>query len=574
MLPVVKSVNGSRPTATSLLGFDLLFGALPLLLLAPLLSLDFQNLWRQTEMKFFPIPILIVACFSIWNFGSPRSDQPLRLLLSRGLFLVGVGVFAVAVWRFSPLLAHFSLVLLFVGWAGERLGWVAWPRILGWTALLTTSMRLPSDLPARLQDWLVQQSSAAVGCILDGLSVPHLIRADTFSMRGLEFSLSECCSSVYSVYALASSVVLILLLTHRSFLVAILSLLTVPLWAIIQQVLLLLGIVLLKQASERDASLGLDRALVELGAFMIVLACCWAMTWFLAKISLPVPAADSEFEPEFLLLNSIACWPQPDPFAEGGPPPQPSEALQQHSMAISHLMQRVSWVGAVALVGLGIFSTHQVVYGNLAQPSHLPPIRMQQFASTNWKELFPEAFDRWRKVDETHQIQVIEGRDRAMIQWQFGWQGQIVQLSVTLPFNSHPRLASKYEAQGWRVLKEQAKQYRPSGTKANESSPKDESLTSSDASEIWTELSITSELGGQAYAIVAYHPLQTISSTTSPESDSSQPSMEYQVVLFCESGEALTVAQLSELYSGFQKANQHLRTEVEPRLLELLGGVQ
>ncbi len=571
MCAAVKSVNENRPKAKSLLGFDILFCIVPLLLLSPLLGPEFQYLWRRREMNFFPIPILIVAGFAIWHLRSPRSDQPLRVLLARGLFWVAVGVFGAAVWRSSPFLSHVSFVVLFLGWAIERLGSVAWPRIVGWAALLTTSIRLPGELPSRLQDWLVEQSTAMLGFILDGLSIPHLILADTFKMRGLGFSLSECCSSVYSIYALTSAVILIQLLTHRSLLVAIVSFVTVPFWAIVQQVLLLLAIVLLKQFGGRDASLGLDRALIELGVFIVVLSCCWATTWFLAKISLPVPAADSQFEPEFLLLNSIACWPQPDPFAEGGPQPQPSETLQQRSMTISHLVQRVSWMGAVGVIVLGVFSMHQVVYGKVAEPTGLPPIRAQQLASTKWKEFFPEVFDQWRRMDATHEVRRVDGGDQAIINWRFGWQGQIVQLSVTLSFNGHPRLAQQYEAQGWKVLQEQAKQFVPVGSKSDKSTPGENPQPAQDAIETWTELSIANELGGQAYALVAYHALQKQSSTASQQIDSVKCPMEYQVILFCESGEALTALQLSELYSGFQKANEHLRTEVEPQLHELVG---
>ena len=93
--------------------------------------------------------------------------------------------------------------------------------------------------------------------------------------------------------------------------------------------------------------------------------------------------------------------------------------------------------------------------------------------------------------------------------------------------------------------------------------------------ETWTELSITNDLGGQARAIVAYHALQALAATRAkPSKFPPQPNLEYQVLLFCESGEELTMSQLSELYNGFYLANEHLRKEVEPRLSELLGDVQ
>ena len=566
MSAVVESVNENRLNLKSQLGFDILFGMVPLLLLAPLLAWEFQLLWERPSMAFFPVPIFLAACFAIGHFRSLRSDHPQRVLVARGLYIVGVSLFGVSVWRLSPWLAHASLVLLFAAWAVERCGAVVWPRVMAWTALLTTSMRLPGDFDAQLQGWLVRQASAMLGYILDALAIPYLIRADLFSMRGLEFSISDSCAGMFSIHALASAIVLLLLLTHRSLLVGMISLMMVPLWVVVQQLLMLLAMVLLMHYGQRDASQGLDHTLIELGIFLFVVACGWSTMSFLARILLPVPAVDSQFEPEFWLINSVLCWPQPDPFAVDGPPFPLSEGPRQLSPNASRWMQRIVWVGTVGLISLGLVSTYRWMYdgfGGVA--TRLPPIQAEQLARTDWQASFPDVFDRWRKTDVSHQIQRIDGSDQATIRWHFGWQGQNVHLSVSLPFKSHPRLASKYEALGWRVLAEQTFQFIPdspqSAVPESEHEPQ-----SAVAKQAWTELRISNELGGRALAIATYHPL------SEPLQSSSQPILEYQVLLFCESGEELTKPQLSELYRGFQLANEHLHHEVEPRLRELLGG--
>ena len=64
MSSAVQSVASGGRTARLLLGFDLLFGILPLLLLLPMLAMEFQLLWQRTAMTFFPNPIVIVACFT------------------------------------------------------------------------------------------------------------------------------------------------------------------------------------------------------------------------------------------------------------------------------------------------------------------------------------------------------------------------------------------------------------------------------------------------------------------------------------------------------------------------------
>ena len=65
MSSAVKSVSESRLVTRSPLAFDLLFGILPLLLLAPLLAMEFHSLWLRQAMSFFPVPIAIVACSAI-----------------------------------------------------------------------------------------------------------------------------------------------------------------------------------------------------------------------------------------------------------------------------------------------------------------------------------------------------------------------------------------------------------------------------------------------------------------------------------------------------------------------------
>jgi hypothetical protein len=212
-----------------------------------------------------------------------------------------------------------------------------------------------------------------------------------------------------------------------------------------------------------------------------------------------------------------------------------------------------------------------VLSGGFAAPSTLPSIRAQQLARIQWKELLPEVFERLASLEVTHEIQRFESRDLGVIHWHFAWQGQNVRLSVTLPFKSRPPLASKYKALGWRVLSEDAKQYVPAKQLSRGEPSQSEWQSSSNPQELWTELKIANELGGQAVALVTYHPLLHQTASQILPERSSQPTMEYQVVLFCESGEVLSVPQLAELYDVFQQANEHLRAQVEPSLLELLG---
>ena len=587
MTSAVESVSELRLNSKPTIWFDLLFGLLPVLMVAPQLATEFQMLWSSASTRYFVIPIVILCGFVAWHWRSPRVEGVGRVSWARFLIVVAVILFGVAVWRNSPWLAHFSYPFFFAGWALERFGSVAWPRVLGWTLLLATSLRLPSGWDAGVQVWLVRQSSAMLGNVLDGLGIPYLIQTDTFSMRNLEFSVTECCYGFFGVQALASLVVLMVLVSHRSLLVAGLAILSVPFWAIIQNVLLLLSIVLLQHHTGRDASQGVDHWLIQLAAFLTVAINCWISIWFVSKLMEPVPAADSQFEPEFLLLNWLLCWPQPDPFAHQMPARAlavPAEAVANRKQLRCRIFQQLSWVAVIGMVGLGVVSTTRWSYGR-ASIAALPVVKDTDLAEYEWKETFPPTFGPWRQLAAAYGSKTEDGVKRMVIDWQFDWLGQIVQLQLTFPYNQRPRFADRYESKGWQVLKEEPRQYvpkkSPETTAARGSAVQTESsggatatagATGPSASQElplrWSELSVSNELGGRATALVAYHRLD---GQDEASESSLPPSLEYQVVLFCESGTDLTTQQMAELSRGFQLVNERLQRLVEPQLQKLLG---
>lgn len=575
MSSAVESVSSSRLNARPTLWFDLLFGLLPLLLTTSLVAVECQLLWSRIGMRYFVVPILLVAALVAWNWRSNRSDQPTRIFWSRLVFVCGVLLFGLGVWRFSPWIAFAACITLFTGWAVERFGSVAWPSVLSWSALLATSMRVPADWGTPFQAWLINQSAILVGYVLDGLGIPFLIQADTFSMRDLEFSISSCCEGPYSFQALLSLVVLMLIIGHRSFLVAVLSLVSLPFWVMVQQTLLLLAVVLTQHFAARDATQGVDHALLELAAFGVTAFCLWMSIWFLARMLKPVPAADSQFEPEFLLLNSMLCWPQPDPFAHDAKGAQKQVAAPEKSTRAvqgSWLLQRVSWLAALAMIGLGGFATQRWAFGESTVVSAtLPVINEAKFSEYPWKETFPAVVGRWRQMVTAHGYKEEQDVRRGVVDWQFDWQGQVVELQLVVPYNTRPRFAQRYESKGWRVLSERVQQFVTQPSDANAKAGSDSGSPVTRSQHEWTILKIANELGGRATAIVTYHPVVESSAVADQETPSqTSPSVEYQIVLFCESGDELTEQQLTELYNTFLLANDRLHEVVGPQLRVML----
>ncbi len=524
-------------------------------MLLPMASVEFQRLWLTPEFRFFPIPIAVVAIWTLVQKREIRTQVSTRLIFARILYLFAAVALGVGVWKSVPWLAHFSLVLLFTSWALEQLSALPWPKVIGWSLLLATSLRFPTGVYEAVDHWILRQSTWGVSKILDGLSIPFLVQADTFSMRGLTFQISECCAGVFSWSALLSAAVLILLLHRRSLLTALCTLMTLPLWYIVQQMILMLVVVLLKHQNGRDASQGVDHMLLQLGIFVVILFCVWSSAWFFGRLFQAVPAADGEFEPEFLLLNAMLCWPQPDPFANHPVAAKPTDVVESgRAKWGSSIAKQLSWAGAACLIALGGIATQRWVHGGLALNRALPRVDAKLLNETPWKSYFEADVPGRRLLSQRHELTREEKVERALVRWQFDWkEGQVIDLSLSFPHEDQQSAAATFENLGWRILSEQKRAFSPTARTAQDGNSNNSNDDAKAAvREPWLELKMSNELGGFAHALVTTLPLQD-------ESSGQTHPFVARCLLLCESGEELSAQQLSELYAEFYRMTTQLR---------------
>ncbi len=164
--------------------------------------------------------------------------------------------------------------------------------------------------------------------------------------------------------------------------------------------------------------------------------------------------------------------------------------------------------------------------------------------------------------------------ERALVEWQFDWNaGQVIDLSFSAPYDTNQSPASMYQALGWRVLSEQKRTFSPA---AKNQQP---TADNPPASEDWLELKLSNELGGYAYALVAFMPLQDmplqdmlVKSESVQDLPASQASpVTARCILLCESGEELSTQQLSELYAEFYSLTRQLREAPLAEFRKVLG---
>ncbi len=295
--------------------WDLLVGILPVLALTPLLIYQSASLWSRDHMHFFPLVLLAVG---LWVIASLRTAtearDPLRVRSAISLLIVGALLYVYAVWQHLPWFAHLALLFVFAAWALGRLGQHHWASVMGWTALLATTLPWPWGWDQGFSNWLQTSGAWCTARALDALSIPCLQNGSSIESRDLHLIADEICGGLASVYAFGAFAILLGLILHSSFIVGLKTLLLVPLWALLGHFMRLFGILTVQEYLHRDLSSGWDYRLLEIATASLVLLLIWAANRFLTQIYEPIPVADAEFGPIFSGLNKLFCWPQPDPF--------------------------------------------------------------------------------------------------------------------------------------------------------------------------------------------------------------------------------------------------------------------
>ena len=546
---------------------DVCFGLLPALALAPLVCLEFMQLWDRVHMRFFPLPIIAVLAFVAWNWKSNRNDSAKRASVAHGFQIIAAVLLLVNWSSSSPWIAYLCLILVFAGWSLQRFGDVPWPRVAAWCFLLATTLRLPANCDEYLLAWLEQTGTSVVALVLDGLSQPFLINAGKMTVSGadplhvLAFDITSTVRSALSMYALSCLCVLLLIIRRRSLVAGAATLLTIPFWYLALVVIQLLSIISVMHFMGIDLSAGRKLMALSIITFALVLGLMWLSDRFIAKLLYPVPAFDSEFEVEFRILNSLMVWPQQDPFEE-------EDVHQSIRAKTKKFRPSPRWeyanliVRRVCLTSLFLGMAISLLITNRAiavarSVRKLPTVTNAMLVAVGSKDSLPTEFAGWKMVDFAPELRNSKGIELGVLKWRFAWQDQIVELKVTFPFSSTPNPADEFTQLGWRVIEQQ--QMKVTKGK-DEASPDTNGALSN-----WMEVKLESELGGSGLALASDRVLGRIS-----ELESSPQKLHYQVSLLCESGDELSTDQLKSLRQSFQLAIAQILNSIDAQIAKVV----
>lgn len=194
-------------------------------------------------MQFFPLAIC-ASCSFFYREGQSKALLSLvRVRLSWILSGMATLLCLIALVLYSPWMAHAASVLLCVSWAFGRFGNLTPLRICGICGLLAVTIPLPLEMDRTLVQFLQGLSANISSRLMDLAGILHVQKGNIIEVAAKPLFVEEACSGVDSQYALMAVAGILLLIGRAGLVVSTITIVTVPLWAILGNLLRIYSIV-------------------------------------------------------------------------------------------------------------------------------------------------------------------------------------------------------------------------------------------------------------------------------------------------------------------------------------------
>lgn len=257
---------------------------LPLIALSPLLYMQCRLLMQKPHLQFFPLAI--AAC--VYFLG--QSDESKGYFRS-GAWVIGAWILSIlsamlALYLGSPWLAHVVAIMLVGTWALLASPGLSVLRVVGICGLLVVTLPAPLGWDKRLISGLQSFSSFACSRLMDLTNIVHVRRGNIIEVPSKPLFVEEACSGVDSQYALMAVAGVLLLLGRAHWWVGLVTILTVPIWAILGNLLRIYLIVIGLEWFGIDLSHGTTHTFLGLGVFVFTAWVHWSSVQFLNYLHL------------------------------------------------------------------------------------------------------------------------------------------------------------------------------------------------------------------------------------------------------------------------------------------------
>jgi exosortase len=421
-----KTMNRANPLA---------FGSM--IALSPLLLLEGFRLWAEPHFQFFPISI----GFALWLLLREKK-KPCGSRLVLPVIVIGLLIGIVAQILFSPLAAHCGAWVIACGWFLRSCPTTPWTRILGIWGTTLLCIPPPGNLDKKLISTLQIASSAVCESVLDVLQIPVLREGNVIELMEKRLFVEEACSGVDSLYALAAVAAGMLVLTRTPFIPSVLTLTTVPLWAILGNFVRLIAIVLAWHFFQFDLSAGWNHQILGFVIFIGVSCCHLATAHLFREITKQIPIASNQENKAVLLVNRILNWPRSE---SRGSRSEPRRYENTFFLSLGGIFVMTSlFLGSLTLMVIQKESIIQAanpkdpgadVYGMLPDDKYSRELLGDKVEST------------FQKV--TRERNSIWGTHSHV--WTFPYQSHRCALSLDFPFYGWHELMECYVNTGWKI---------------------------------------------------------------------------------------------------------------------------
>jgi exosortase len=239
---------------------------------------------QKPHLQFFPLAI--AAC--VYFLG--QSDESKGYFRS-GAWVIGAWILSIlsamlALYLGSPWLAHVVAIMLVGTWALLARPVLSVLRVVGICGLLVVTLPAPLGWDKRLISGLQSFSSFACSRLMDLTNIVHVRRGNIIEVPSKPLFVEEACSGVDSQYALMAVAGVLLLLGRAHWWVGLVTILTVPIWAILGNLLRIYLIVIGLEWFGIDLSHGTTHTFLGLGVFVFTAWVHWSSVQFLNYLHL------------------------------------------------------------------------------------------------------------------------------------------------------------------------------------------------------------------------------------------------------------------------------------------------
>lgn len=242
--------------------------------ISPLAWLECASMWNQPHLQFFPLAWGAFAYLTYQRAGELTfCEGRLRWAAGLGMLVISFMAGCVSVYISSFWFGYVSALTLITSWTLIRFGHSSTASLLATSSMLFITVRIPSGYDTDLIHYLQYQSSRLLSAALDGMGIVNVPAGNVFEILSKKLFVDEACSGVDSLYALLACSLFIFLLYRAKWIVAVLALPLVFVWASCGNFIRLLIIVLGLEWFQVDLSTGIGHSIIGLVAFVISFGC-------------------------------------------------------------------------------------------------------------------------------------------------------------------------------------------------------------------------------------------------------------------------------------------------------------